>query len=164
EQWQQAQETFQEVLKLDGAIRFAIQGSDRAQQMLRLEKRMAYYLKQPEVLSTDSYLDKALQLISEAQAVTPRGTRLQEQLQQLLLLVTAARTPVAVVVDSDGRTEVSIYRVGKLGRFTRRELQLRPGTYTVVGVRDGFQDVHRQVPVMAGRGPVRISITCTDKI
>jgi len=164
EKWQQAHETFQAVLKLDAAIQFALQGSERTAKMLRLEKRMTYYLENQDKLESDASLEKSLQLIAEAQSLKSRGPRLQEKLQKLNQMVTAAQTPVAVIINSDSHTQVSVYRVGKLGGFARRELQLRPGTYTVVGVRDGFQDVRKQVLVKAGQGPVRITVTCTDEI
>jgi hypothetical protein len=125
---------------------------------------MTYYLKNQDALESDAYLEKALQLITEAQSVKSMGPRLQEKLQKLNQLLTAAQTPVAVIINSDNLTEVSIYRVGKLGGFARREMQLRPGTYTVVGERDGFKDVRQQVMVKAGQGPVRITVKCADKI
>jgi tetratricopeptide (TPR) repeat protein len=164
EKWQQAHETYQAVLKLDAVIQFALQGSERTAKMVRLEKRMTYYLKNQDALESDAYLEKALQLITEAQSVKSMGPRLQEKLQKLNQLLTAAQTPVAVIINSDNLTEVSIYRVGKLGGFARREMQLRPGTYTVVGERDGFKDVRQQVMVKAGQGPVRITVKCADKI
>ena len=42
---------------------------------------------------------------------------------------------------SDNVTEVSIYKVGRLGNFMRKEINLRPGTYVIVGSRPGFRDV-----------------------
>jgi hypothetical protein len=42
---------------------------------------------------------------------------------------------------SDGETQVTVFRVGRLGSFERRELELRPGTYTVMGSRVGYRDV-----------------------
>jgi len=50
---------------------------------------------------------------------------------------------------SDNLTEVSVYRVGRLGRFTAQELLLRPGRYTVVGTREGYKDVRQEVPCEA---------------
>jgi len=38
-------------------------------------------------------------------------------------------------------TDVSIYKVGKLGNFTETELTLRPGIYVAVGSRPGYRDV-----------------------
>jgi hypothetical protein len=43
-------------------------------------------------------------------------------------------------------------------------LSLRPGTYTVVGTRDGYQDVRKQFTIKSGQKPARIAIQCEVKI
>jgi len=71
---------------------------------------------------------------------------------------------VNVIIESDNLTRVAVYKVGKLGRFSQHELMLRPGTYTVVGARDGYQDVRRQIVVKPGQPSVRVTVKCRDKI
>jgi hypothetical protein len=78
--------------------------------------------------------------------------------------VEAAQTPIKIIIESDAFTDVAVYKVGKLGRFESRELSLRPGTYTVVGTRDGYQDIRKKITVKAGQGLVRIRIKCEVKI
>jgi hypothetical protein len=78
--------------------------------------------------------------------------------------VDAAQTPVKIILESDNFTEVAVYKVGKLGRFTVRELNLRPGTYTLVGARDGYQDVRKKIIVKPGQRPMRIAVKCEVKI
>jgi hypothetical protein len=79
-------------------------------------------------------------------------------------LVQAAKTPVRVVIESDHLTHVAIYRVGKLGLFARHELSLRPGTYTVVGSRDGYRDERLELTVKPGPEPIRVTVVCHVKI
>jgi len=62
----------------------------------------------------------------------------------------------------DRITEVSIYRVGKLGTFERHELNLRPGRYTLLGSSDGCRDVRMTIVVEPSMGP--ISIVCEERI
>jgi hypothetical protein len=54
--------------------------------------------------------------------------------------------------------------VGKLGRFESRQLSLRPGTYTVVGTRDGYQDVRKKIIIKPGQSSLRVTIRCEVKI
>ena len=58
-----------------------------------------------------------------------------------------AAKPVRVRLQSDNQTEVTIYKVGKLGYFTDLELELRPGRYVAVGIRAGYQDVRTEFQV-----------------
>jgi hypothetical protein len=152
------------VLSIDSAIQFAEQGKQRVAKYLRIEKRMKYYLEKPTVLESDSYLEKAVQLVTEVENMDPKGLRLANNLKRLKDLVHLARTPVQVIIESDSLTEIVIYKVGDLGRFSTRELNLRPGTYTVVGARDGFKDVRQKFMVKAGQGPLRVIVKCSEKI
>ncbi len=57
-----------------------------------------------------------------------------------------------------------VYKTGRLGKFARRELDLRPGTYTVVGSRRGYKDVRRQLVVETGAAPKPFEVRCEEKI
>ena len=139
-------------------------GKQRALDHIRIDKRINFFLQQPAALESDRQLENAIQLIAEIEAMDPRGPRLKDQFEKLTELVGAAQTPVKIILESDGLTEVAVYKVGKLGRFTNRVLSLRPGTYTVVGTRDGYQDVRRQLTIKAGQDPARIVVICEAKI
>jgi tetratricopeptide (TPR) repeat protein len=164
EDWGQALASYEAVLALDKSIRFALQGKERSMHRKQFEERMNYYLQKPSVLESDKSLTKAIALRQEATQVEPQGPRFTQQLQRLEKLITLAQTPVSVTIASDSMTDVAIYKVGKLGRFTIRELTLRPGTYTVVGARDGFKDVRQKLAVKAGQGPINITVACSEKI
>ena len=79
-------------------------------------------------------------------------------------LIAKASTQVQVVLESDNLTDVMVYKTGRLGKFTHRELGLRPGTYTVVGTRRGYKDVRRQLVVQVGAEPKPLEVRCEEKI
>ena len=164
ENWQQALNAYEQVLKVDSALQFAVQGKQRALQHIRIDERLNFFLKRPAVLESDRQLENALQLLSEINALDSTGPRLQKQHKQLTRIVTAAQTPVKVILESDTFTDIAVYKVGKLGRFASRELNLRPGSYTVVGTRDGYQDVRKKIIVKPEQGPMRVTVRCEVKI
>jgi hypothetical protein len=61
-------------------------------------------------------------------------------------------------------TDIAIYKVGKLGLFKSRQLSLRPGTYTVVGTRNGYQDVRRKIIIKPKQDGMRVTIKCEVKL
>ena len=61
-------------------------------------------------------------------------------------------------------TEVIVYKVARLGRFTQHELTLRPGTYTAVGSRNGYRDVRQSFTVQHDSKPAPLTIACTEPI
>ena len=61
-------------------------------------------------------------------------------------------------------TEVTLYRVGALGTFVSKQVELRPGTYTAIGSRDGYRDVRRTFTVVPGRELPTVSVVCIEQI
>ena len=86
------------------------------------------------------------------------------QIEQLGQLIELASKPIPVRLESDQITSVTLYRVGSLGAFASKELELRPGTYTVIGSRDGYRDVRRTFTVRPGRSLAPISVVCVEPI
>jgi tetratricopeptide (TPR) repeat protein len=164
ENWQEALNAYQQVLKIDKNVRFAAQGKQRALNHIRMDKRINFFLQQPAALESDRQLENAIQLIAEIEAIDPKGPRLQDQFEKLTRMVDAAQIPVKITLESDTFTDVAVYKVGKLGRFASRELSLRPGTYTIVGTRDGYQDVRKKIIIKPGQSLLRIPIKCEIKI
>ena len=164
ERWQEAVDLYKTVLEIDATIQFAIQGRERSGKRRQIEKRINYYSERPEVLSSDTYLAKALALREEATLIEPKGPRYREQLKKLDELVAEAQTSIRVTIKSDRLTEVVVYKVGKLGRFDEQELPLRPGTYTIVGSRNGFKDVRKKIQVQSGGEPLRVVVECDERI
>ena len=164
ENWEQALNAYQQALKIDPNVQFAELGKHRSLKFIRIDKRINFFLKQPAVLEADHQLGNAIQLIAEIEKINPKGPRLKDQFDKLTRLVDAAQTPVKIILESDNFTEVAVYKVGKLGRFASQELSLRPGTYTVVGTRDGYQDVRKKIIINPGQSPIRIAVKCEVEI
>ncbi len=164
EDWPQALQAYEAILKIDGRVGFAVDGRRRAATQIGRLQRIDFYLKNPQALQNDRRLDNARRLIAELETAAPRGPRVSARTAELKRLVRAWETPVTVTIHSDGATRVAVYRVGRLGRFTHRRLQLRPGTYTVVGSRNGYQDVRRVVTVKPGQKSLEITVICKNKV
>ena len=164
ENWEKALTFHLAVLELDANIQFASQGRERALTRIQMEKRIEFYLHNPSVLESDQQLENAVSLVHELEDIDPKGPALKAGINDLSQLVKAAQTPVRVTLESDNLTEVAVYRVGKLGRFSVRELNLRPGTYTVVGMRDGYQDVSQKIVIKPNQSSVSITVKCKVKI
>jgi hypothetical protein len=164
ENWEQALNAYQQALKIDSNVQFAAQGKQRSLKFIRIDKRINFFLQQPAALESDRQLDNAIQLIGEIKEIDAKGPRLKDQLDKLTRLVDAAQIPVKIILESDNFTEIAVYKVGKLGRFASQELSLRPGTYTVVGTRDGYQDVRQKIIIKPGQGLMRITVKCEVEI
>ncbi len=164
ESWRRAEGEYQAVLEIDPNIRFAQDGIKRAGARAELDERLEFHLKNPGRLSEDKVLEEASLLLERGFAIEPAGPRLRRQVARMEALVATAATPVNILIESDSLTDVTVYKVGRLGRFERRELELRPGTYTVVGTRNGYRDVRLNVVVEPDATRKAIVIRCEEKI
>lgn len=164
EQWHSGSEAYQAVLELDSTIRFAQEGRARCVERADLSDQLEFHIKNPNRLSDDKVLEAATRVLATASAVTPAGPKLQQQIASLERIIAEAATSIVVRLESDELTEVVIYKVGRLGKFRERSLELRPGTYTVVGSRRGYRDVRLQLVVAAGKVPPVLVVRCEEVI
>ena len=109
--------------------------------MTALHVQLDKYIAEPDSLSTAANMAKATRLVVDITRMPEIGPRLGEQRDELSRLLKRAATPLTVSFVSDNVTDVSIYKVGKLGSFETHQLDLRPGTYVAVGSRPGYRDV-----------------------
>lgn len=164
EEWRTAERVYSAVLTLDPESAAALDGQRRTDVRAALDETIEYHLANPGRLSTPEVFSEAATALEEALDTVPSGPRLESQIARLEILLTHVSTPVAVVLESDDLTEVMVYRVGRLGTFSRRELNLKPGAYTVVGSRHGYRDVRLQLVITPGSPPKPLEVRCTESL
>jgi tetratricopeptide (TPR) repeat protein len=162
ERWQEAEALFAKVLAQDGAIAFAQAGRANAAAQMRTQTALGNVIQNPDRLSSENLYREAQEILRRAEALEPRGVRLAAQIEDARAILAAYADPVPVVLRSDNRTQVTLSTVGPLGSFTEKQLTLRPGSYTVIGSRDGFRDVREQIVVRVNMNP--IDIRCVETL
>ena len=164
ERWDDALRLYDDALQTDSTLAFAQEGRTRAQYRVDLELKLQNLVDHPDLLFDDDVLRDARLLAAEAGGISPMGPRLGDQVESLDRLLTLASTPLPVQLQSDELTEVTLFRVGRLGQFLVRDLELRPGAYTVVGSRSGYRDVRMTFTVLPGQSLDPIRVECVEPI
>jgi tetratricopeptide (TPR) repeat protein len=164
ELWDQAIKLYREALEGDPNLVFAQRGLDRSEERAGLDAKLRNLIDKPTLLFNDTVLGDARLLIDEARAVPEAGPKLTDQIAKLDRLVRIASEPIVVQLTSDQLTAVTLYRVGDLGAFAAKEVSLRPGTYTVIGSRNGYRDVRQTFTVVPGRTLPPVSVICVEPI
>ncbi len=164
EDWSGATETYERILELDSNLAFAQDGLARARQMKALHETLDQFIKDPDSLSRQSNMQSATRLLLDITRMEDIGPRLADRRDELSRLLKRAATPLTVTLVSDNLTDVSIYKVGKLGSFDEHELSLRPGTYVAVGVRPGYRDVRLEFRVAPEIDMQPIVVRCEEPI
>ncbi len=156
ERWKEAADLYGQVLATDANIQFAVSGRAQARNQQRLESALARIIQSPDKLSSEKLYRDAQALLEEAEQLSPRGPQLASQIVNVQEILRTYAAPVVVTLRSDDRTRITLSTVGELGQFTEKQLQLRPGAYTVIGSRDGCRDVREQILVRPNMLPVDI--------
>jgi len=164
EAWEAAIDSYNSILKIDTDLAFAQDGLLRTQQMTALHEQLDEYIGDPDKLSSPSTMARATRLVVDITRMPEIGPRLGDQRDELSRLLKRAATPLTVTLVSDNMTDVSVYKVGKLGSFETHELDLRPGTYVVIGSRPGYRDVRLEVRVAPEIDMQPVVVRCEETI
>jgi tetratricopeptide (TPR) repeat protein len=164
ERWADAQEAYEDALSADSSLAFAQEGKARTSSRAELSGRLQQIIDRPERLAAPGVREEARTLLETAQAQTPSGPVLRSQIARLQILLPGFDRPVRLSLLSDNSTQVAISSIGTFGAFAKRDIELRPGRYVVVGTRNGFRDVRREVTIAPGQEIQTIRVTCSEPI
>ncbi len=164
EAWGLALQSYKDALDQDTSLVFAKEGYQLSLKRNNLDLALERYLKSPAAMAKDAELKKAKKLLVQASREKNRGPKLKKQIKDLSLYVSLARIPVELQIRSDSKTDVTVYRIAALGKIDQTSMELIPGSYTIVGTRKGYRDVHENLTLLGGRGAVSIDVSCTEKI
>ena len=156
EKWHDAATRYAELLDVDSTLKVAVDGQARAKMRADLDDRLEAALADSGTLSADSVYKSTVALYQEAVRVAKPGPRLTSQIDRLESMLAVASEPVPVVLTSDNATQISLFQVGPIGAFARKELSLRPGRYLVTGSRQGCRDIRFEIDVRPAMQPVDV--------
>ncbi|WP_163340349.1 hypothetical protein [Desulfopila sp. IMCC35008] len=162
EQWHKALTSYQQVLKIAPQAAFALQGVAVARRNSELVVQIDTLLKSAERLQDERVQQNGRATLEYARRLEGLGPRTTAKINDLDEVLTRASQPIVLILQSDNLTEVTLYHVGRLGRFYQRRLVLRPGKYTIIGERTGYR-VKRSIIELTHEQPeVEYSIRCEE--
>ena len=169
EEWGSALSGYQAVLQRDSNQVSAKLGQIRSKARSDLDDRLVFSLSDPLSLSKASVREKANLALSDAKGIQRKGPRLTQQISQLEAALGDLNQTIKITLSSDAQTSISLVKAGSkridLGKFTTKNLALKPGRYVVKGVRLGFQDVRTEIDILPGTTNVQsYSIRCTEAV
>jgi hypothetical protein len=164
EEWETAVATYEALLDVDSDLQFAQDGLGRARSRAAVHRQLIDFIDDPDSLTDPVTMQRATKMLLDLSRMQAEGPRLDDQKKVLSILLKRAVTPLPVHMVSDNVTDVSVYKVGKLGRFTAHELSLRPGNYVAVGIRSGFRDVRLEFRVAPEIELQPIVVQCEEAI
>ena len=164
EKWGEAVAAYDKALALDTNLAQAQEGKQYASSRVQLDARLEQIIAKPERLADTAVHAEASSIFEQARQINPAEPRLAVQLQKVEKLLAIATVPLDILFRSDTLTEVSLVRVGALGKFSEKSMALVPGNYTAVGTRPGYRDVRVEFTVTAEVPAQVVVISAVQKI
>ena len=152
ERWDDALAAYNGALRQDPSLEFAQEGKQRAAARAELNDELQALIERPDRLASPEVRAQASDPPAERRAATP-GPVLRLQIARVAALLPEFEKPVHVSLVSDSLTQVAIPGIGTFGSFSRRDVELKPGRYTVIGTREGYRDVRREITVSPATDP-----------
>jgi tetratricopeptide (TPR) repeat protein len=164
EKWQQALEVYKKLLATDGTLTDVRVKQIPVTVRADLDTRIKKALSDPLALSAINQFRRGQKVLQDAAGIRNPGPVLQQQIAELRQVLKASQTPIQVLLTSDSNTDVTLFRVAKLGAFDKTAVSLKPGRYIVAGTRIGFRDVRVEFTLTDQGLDKPINIRCNEAI
>ncbi|MEO0424877.1 MAG: hypothetical protein AAF184_21250 [Pseudomonadota bacterium] len=162
EDWPVALTAYEQALALDPANADAVRGAKDARAVVDALDRIAIYLEDPLRIGSARAGEAAQRLASDLAPIRGVSAILDGQLDQLDAYLTLATQPVKITLISDGMTEISVRRVGQVGKRKRATIELTPGRYEVEGHRAGYRSKLVALDVNFGIERMQVEVVCDE--
>ena len=107
---------------------------------------------------------RAVQALSDAKGIKTKGQRLQNQIAKLEKMLASTNKVIEVSLRSNMATSVSLQKIGsktiRLGKFSAKNLALKPGKYVLRGERLGYKDVRSEIELFPGTQDASFEASC----
>ncbi len=164
EKWAAAEDEYKAALAEDGNLIAVQERLQQVQTRALLDQALQSAIAKPERLAHAKVFRAAQTVLRKAQSITQPGPVLSQQLEALQRQMRASQIPIAVQLESDNETDVTVLKVQHLGTFSAQELRLKPGRYVAVGSRERYRDVRKEFRIEPGMQAANVVIQCVEKI
>jgi len=162
--WQMASDVFLKARKKHPNNQQIIDGGQLASAVLSAKAGISHHLNDPYRLTAPNVSAEAKKLIIQAIPLGKVSPSLYGQAKKLEKAVTDFARKIVVRITSDNQTSILVRGVGKVGTTFGRDIELKPGTYTFEGIREGYRAKLVTVRIPVGRDVFDIEIVCDERI
>ena len=162
--WDRAYQAFSKAKLIDPANTAAAEGERIAAEVLTGRQGLDSFVERPARLSSKAVTAAAKRMLESIRHLIALSPTLKARSEQLSKLISQANRPVEVMVKSDGKTEITVRRVGIVGKTLEKVINLRPGDYTFEGKRAGYKSKLVKLTVLFNGTGIQIRIICDEQI
>lgn len=164
DRWGDALVLLQNASAIDQGRKRIQDGLELAHKLTDLDGALDSYLSAPQRLGADNVANGARAVVAESDTYAQHSAALSAKAQNLKSVLSDYATKVSVLVRSDNLTDISVRGVGQVGRTKARAIELKPGTYTLEGIRPGYKAMLKTLVVPVGAQNLSIEVVCNEQL
>lgn len=158
EQWEKMLQTLAQIEQLASSEETRASRLN-VQHLLSTEDQLAQAVSKASVPMTKQVRSE-VQALLEATEELDSHKRIHEQRSLLKKEFDRNTKRVSVTVISDGETNVLVRPGQTLGKFTKKELSIYPGSYDFIGRRKGYHETRQTITIEPDSSEVEVRIIC----
>jgi len=164
DQWEKAQSIYAAAAKRHPDDKTILDGLQLSNKLVSLRRALSNYLRQPERLSSRNVSAGARQILVQSRVFARNSKSLSKKAAALNALLAKVNVKIPVTVTSDNQTYILVRGVGKVGLTQQRTIQLKAGTYTFEGLREGYKSKLVEVRIPIGSRSFGVKVVCDERI
>jgi len=162
--WAAAAAHFARALQLQPNHKTALENHQAAREIAAAARQIRDHLANPQRLEGRAAADAVSAYAREIAPLTAASRGLQTLHAELARMLELYQTEAEVTVLSDGKTDIIVRGIGRVGKTKSRAIRLRPGKRVFEGSRDGYKSKLVTLDIAPGAAFAEITIICDEKI
>ena len=163
EDWEKSIISFNKALEINPNIEELINLKILSTKLYELDSSLDFYLANQERLQSKNIYQNAEKLILRAKKInSPSNKGLSLRLNELEKVLEKYSKKIKVTLRSNRKTLVEIEYAIKFDPFEKKEFLLRPGGYTLIAKRKGFESFRKTIDLSPNQQEVYLSAICDN--
>ena len=174
ENWANAINYYNKILAIDSNMSSVLVKKQRSLIYQNINLNLNKVLNKPERLQNDKVFEGSKILLKSVKTEMnekkdllypmQKTPKLNSKIIKVEFIINQASIPITVNIVSDNLTEIVIYKVGRFGKLIEKKLELRSGSYTIVGSRAGYRDYRKIIKIDPKSPSIVVRVECREAI
>ena len=163
EDWEKSVFNFNKALEINPNLEELIKLKILSTKLYELDSSLDFYLANQDRLQSKNIYQNAEKLILSAKKInSPSNKQLSLKVNEFEKVLEKYSKKIKVNLRSNRKTLVEIEYAIKFDPFEKKEFLLRPGGYTLIAKRKGFESIRKTIDISPNQEEVYISAICDN--
>lgn len=163
ENWEKSVVNFNKALEINPNLEQLIKLKILSTKLYELDSSLDFYLANQDRLQAKNIFQNAEKLIFSAEKInSPSNKELSLKVSELERVLEKYSKKIKVTLRSNRKTLVEIEYAIKFDPFEKKEFLLRPGGYTLIAKRKGFESIRKTIDISPNQKEIYLSAICDN--